>query len=823
MEPAIPHITEGYVSLRHIANALVAKIYAELGGVLRRLPGIPNDAARKRAFLEFVVAARQEIVKLYVLCKWAVVAQDISRSIDVTSWLRGQHNCFINVVAALFHLQQDMGAAKLHHADVENALHVLKYGKTPNSTFGFVAPAPLASREILAVLRNLNVLLAIRLALTEKLPGHYRNYSIQNGRVRFLVPGSFWVDLGVADDAVDARFFYIDFGFDFKASSPLPAGLKTRLEAIANEWLATQSLKESLDRLLVFTSNYKLTRVNRQLAKLERGLWWGVLEHTFNAVTGKLSLRYWTTRKGVYEFELSVASSAASAASAPLAARWIVNGTEHVVTPAVMGDFGATGLDAGELLNRLTTAHVKLVIDELSTRPGIFPTSDSEAILAVDGTKSLRISIDHSSGRFSVQSDGHATGAEEALNSLAGLNDAGPVLDKISVLARMDQIARRAEAAGWVARSGVRFAPADLARFSPDTLAVLALRMPSWPQGWYVAVGLAASGDAVWAAAQMATLQRRWELETLHPIQVGDDADYALFGRLATFCTSQFALFDMCRQLDGAGVRHAPGKRKLQLVLDMRTLAPSAQWAHSALILDWSPTAITVRGCARAKRLAELGETAATNGLTVSSAGEFTIELSAPHDDLLTRLRVQIMRLDRIAAALRLARYLKLEVLEASPARLSLGYAGGKARLTVSGEDLSNIEFADGNPQQMLAPFLPPLLARGGLGTVVRFLAQTYPLFELLVASRVTVLPRGVTELLVRRSLAAADPELELQVRYWRAAPVVYITANQAAAASPVVTEFFTNSVDSTITPLREAAVVDMAGITAVERLLNAL
>lgn len=820
MEPALPHITEGYVSLRHVVNALVTKIYAELTGILQKLPSIPNDAARKRAFLEFVVAARQEVVKLYVLCKWAVVAPDISKSIDITSWLRGQHNCFINVIAALFHLQQDMGAAKLHHADIETALHVLKYGKTQNSTYGFVAPAPLESQEILAVLKNLNVLLSIRLALSEKLPSHYRNYSIQNGRVRFKVPGSFWVDLGVADDAVDARFFYIDFGFDFKSKCSIHAALRSRLEAAANEKLASQSLKESLDWLLVFTSNYKLTLVSRQLVKLEHGLWYDVLEHKFNASSGKLQIRYWTTKKGSYKLELSV-TNAASVAFAPLAARWSIDEKEQTLPPAVMGEFGGTDLDVGALLNRLTTYHVKQLVDELA-RPGIVPASDSAVIMSIENAKALKIAIDHSSGIFSVQSEGQVVGAGEALNELKDLSEVGPVIDKIRVLTKMDQITRRAEAAGWIARPGIRLPPADMAKFNPKTLAVLALRMPAWPQGWYVAVGLTSCGETVWAAAQMKTQQRRWQLDTLHLISVSDDMDYALFDRLAAFCTSQFALFDLCRQLDDVGVRHVPGSQKLQLVLDRRTLVPSANWAHSALILDWTPGKITVRGCARAKRFAELGESGMSNGLSITATGEFTIELDAKND-LLTRLRAQLARLERIAAALRLARFLKLEVIEASPSLLSLGYAGGKARLTVSGENLESIELAKDNPQKILSPFLPPLLAQGGLGTVVKFLSQTFPLFELLATARVTVLPRGATHLLVRRSLGMSDPELEVQVRYWRASPVVYVTANAAAAASPVVNEFFTRPVSPATTPLRQAVVINMSGVQAVERLLKAL
>lgn len=211
--PAIPHITTNYVELRTIVTNLVGFSYQELQNVIETLPSVSSDLAKKRRFLDYVIKSRQAFVKLYVLAKWAKVSKEIAEVVDVVSWLHGQQNCFNNVVNALYGIERMLGGAKLRNPDIETALEVLKNGKPTHDMHNFIPPEKLEPQLIYNVLRNLDVLLSIRLGLVEELPEEYRNYKIHDGRVKFTMERRFTVDLGVADDKIDARFFLVDFAF----------------------------------------------------------------------------------------------------------------------------------------------------------------------------------------------------------------------------------------------------------------------------------------------------------------------------------------------------------------------------------------------------------------------------------------------------------------------------------------------------------------------------------------------------------------------------------------------------------------------------------
>ena len=271
--PEIPHITTNFVPLSRVLTNLVFQSYSELTNILETLPSVNSDLARKRRLLDYLVKCRQEFVKAYVLTKWAKVSDQISTCIDVVSWLNGQQNCFTNVVNVLYDIERTLGGAKLRNPDIETALEVLKSGQPTFNSHGFISPKKIGPRVVLSTLQDLNVLLSIRLALTEQLPPLYRNYKIEDGRVKFVVDNSFVVSLGIADDSVDARFFMIDFEFFIgNAIQPLSAELKIKIEKVVNNMLSSQNLSVVFDWMIRFSQNYKLSVVNQQLNDLERGL-----------------------------------------------------------------------------------------------------------------------------------------------------------------------------------------------------------------------------------------------------------------------------------------------------------------------------------------------------------------------------------------------------------------------------------------------------------------------------------------------------------------------------------------------------------------------
>ena len=109
--PEIPHISDNFIPLSYVVSRLVSNTYSELVNILETFPAA-NDVTRKRKFLNFLVHTRQQFIKLLVLTQWSHNADDVSKVIDVVSWLAGQKNCFVNVIWALQNVKQGLSSAR---------------------------------------------------------------------------------------------------------------------------------------------------------------------------------------------------------------------------------------------------------------------------------------------------------------------------------------------------------------------------------------------------------------------------------------------------------------------------------------------------------------------------------------------------------------------------------------------------------------------------------------------------------------------------------------------------------------------------------------
>lgn len=797
----IPHVRENYVTLEHLIGALVKQSYSELQNILRTLPSVPSDLARKREFLGYIVQTRQQFVKLYVLCKWAVVAPDISRCIDVANWLRGQQNCFNNVVSALYHLQLSMGAAKLQHADIETALQVLKHGSPVQPSFGFLAPRTIGAGDVLQVLQNLNVLLAIRLALVEKLPPVYRNYSIRNGRARFTVTGSFWIDLGVADDKVDARFFYVDFGLDLPKT--VSAATSRRLEVWVNEKLAANPLAKVLDWVLHFSSNCKLQLVSRDLLQMQKCNWAGTLKHTFNVPKSLIAVTYWDQKIGSFQLQIGISTSH------QLQVNWLVNGDYLSLPEHVLGPF-ETDLDASALMFRLTRYHSERLVDAVSL-PWIERSGDAQLILNFSQTRNSILNVDCTSGKITLTgSNPLVQRAQTMLNELKDLSVATDLLERVRLGVLQETIAHRATAAGWQARPSLRLASGELAKFGDGAKMLLCLRLKQWAEGWFVTIAL---GDSVkWMAAQMGCSQKRWHVDTLHDLGLAtSDPDYGVFAKLADICTQQFTMYQLCCELDKAGIRYQQGRTKLQLVVDLRTVQPSASaWANSGLVLEVGGQKLKLQGCALKGALDGVGPLD-EDGIKLGADGIFTILLDRT-EHLLPQIEKKLGELDRLASWLRLAHRHNFEVRSAGIHKFELGYTPNRSTMGMLSIENDRVTLEDDNPQHMLTPFLPSLLARGGLPAVVEVLTVSYPLYETVTRLGCVAVPHSITTLVILNSLNTGNeaPHLLAQLRSWRGKSMIYLTANESVEKNEKLVKLFEQpSLDGCV-PLRKGMAVPL-------------
>lgn len=148
-------------------------------------------------------------------------------------------------------------------------------------------------------IEELNTLLSLRLNLEDydKIPYHFKDYSIQSGRVTFKVKGEFEVDLTIADDDFEKQFWFIDFRFAF---SPAPTKLDDRLmnslEARVNEILASEGLQSCYSFLHDYVLTHKINELRRQANELVRTSWTGNLK--VEPLNRALAIQYWTNRYG---------------------------------------------------------------------------------------------------------------------------------------------------------------------------------------------------------------------------------------------------------------------------------------------------------------------------------------------------------------------------------------------------------------------------------------------------------------------------------------------------------------------------------------------
>lgn len=355
--PPIPHVTNNFISLRTVISNLVLFTHKELRNLLETLPATTSDNAKKRRLLDFLVKIRIQFVKVYVLTKWAKVSKDISKTIDVVSWLTSQQNCFHNVILTLFTIEKDLGGAKLRAPDIETALEVFTAGRPSLPSLGFFPQKKLDSATVLQTLHDLDILLSIRLALTEKLPPKFSHYKIADGRVTFFVENCYQVQVGIADDSVDARFFLVDFKFDFPGAFRPSELTKARLESAANDILAKRGLEALFETLLTFTQNYKLSTYHLKVLELSNSIYSGLISSKFYPDKSLVTINYWLhpkTRTSRNFINIGILKQ-----DKQIGISWIRDG-QLVLNHNV--EFGHPGCSVKQLLQDITSCHVQHIV-----------------------------------------------------------------------------------------------------------------------------------------------------------------------------------------------------------------------------------------------------------------------------------------------------------------------------------------------------------------------------------------------------------------------------------------------------------------------------
>ena len=160
----------------------------------------------------------------------------------------------------------------------------------------YLPPKPLSAEQQLKTLRNLNTILTIRLNYYENQPKHFKYSSIANGRATWTVPGEFEVDLSIADEDPESKFFFIDLRLLYSPAQEIPDVLQGPLESRVNDALRTHGLDGCYDVLHDLVLTHKIQVLMQQAQELSRRKWSENLQ--IELLHRNLTVQYWTELPG---------------------------------------------------------------------------------------------------------------------------------------------------------------------------------------------------------------------------------------------------------------------------------------------------------------------------------------------------------------------------------------------------------------------------------------------------------------------------------------------------------------------------------------------
>jgi mediator of RNA polymerase II transcription subunit 14 len=389
----------------------------------------------------------------------------------------------------------------------------------------------LTPKEILKTVEKLNTLLSIRLNLSEydAIPVHFKNYTIQSGRVTFKVPGEYEVDLTIAEEDPEAQFWFIDFRFLFKPSAvALNPHVRFHIESKVNEALLKDGLIGCYKYLHELVLTHKIGEFKRQAINLARGSWVETLG--VEPLNRSLCIQYWRNKHGKPSltrswFIMGVGSprrqtgGPKSKATSHLFLRWFRDAKEleNIELP-----FDTVNISTEILLKSIIAKHVAYILEtthdklrekplfakrELGLSSYISLTEPAESFLKVQLTteQTICIQIEPVTGRlvFSPASP-TLTRWEHKVNreckDLAG--DAHKFIENLRFALVAEAISSRAITVGWERTAGPFLRKATLkdglkspSWLPADHSMAMWFRRPEWSEDWYLAAFPSMSGE----------------------------------------------------------------------------------------------------------------------------------------------------------------------------------------------------------------------------------------------------------------------------------------------------------------------------------------
>jgi mediator of RNA polymerase II transcription subunit 14 len=501
---------------------------------------VPESLDKKKRILDFIQGLHTKWVKALVITEWSRKSDMVGKLIDIKGHLQQQLDLYPTLMWELAGVKRDLVYARLPQPDLKTALQVLSYGEVDwMPEFGYIEPPPLNAEEQLDWIENLNTLLEARLTLDEfdKIPHHFRNYTVDSGRVTFKVEGEYEVDLTIADEAFDKQFWFLDFRFAFTpAPEELTEATRNFLEIRVNDILATDGLAGCYTFLHEFTLTHKITEVVRQALELRRTRWIDSLR--VERLHRSMSIQYWLARPqsapqagaqagppvnlkswfllGVHSDRKTEGSQHDPAATSRLYLRWFRDGKE---VKDVDFPLDSSDIAAERILKMITGHHIEYILSSMYNKLASFPRyknreaplrltisktepTQSQLVMQLSHEDDLVVRIDPITGSFALSPTTRTISmCERALNS----NGKNPADEGHMLLERarwhyvMDELTRRGKSMGWVAHQpGLKHEELKPLLNTRDLHQTLWLRHLGWRPDWTVLVTMSSAGDRWW-------------------------------------------------------------------------------------------------------------------------------------------------------------------------------------------------------------------------------------------------------------------------------------------------------------------------------------
>ncbi|KAJ5894440.1 hypothetical protein N7495_006131 [Penicillium taxi] len=640
----LPHITQGFFPFGTLVNRATQQCWNEFSELITEISTIqvPSEGPtqpvtsgkpfgnqsdenirKKVRIMEFANAKRSEFIKLLVLSQWSRQAAEVSRLIDIQGFIRTRHQAYEAAVQYVGEMKRDLVRAQVANPDLKTALEVLSKGRVVTlPDFGYKPPKPLTARATLKKLHKINRIISVRLAVYDQIPPSLQNYRVHDGRVTFIVPGEFELDLSVAEEAETSQFFFVDIRFLFSPSSPLLKGaILTELESKTNEILRNKGLTGGFDFLHGLVLTTKVNTLFRQAVDLARGLWLDSLR--IEMLHRTLVVQYWPASTGPKSWiEIGVqrclkgGTGDASGKVSRVGLRWMRDGQQATMDSI---RFDVNDLSMERILRSVIALHTSHILStayaslkrnllffnrELFLQAHLSRSDPGDCYLDIQLTpfRSLRVFVEPSSGTITLSGTPSVMDRSEIerASTKSAIDELLSRVTRLRCATAVDEIESVTRALGLDIVSQ-RVLGLDIRRsFPSSTIRSLFFTHRLWDRRWVAAATSSMDGDKWWLVQTLASETSREVSFTsvgynspthrlAHPISntlipSHRRSDYSSCAELVHGLTGVLAIYANARCLaDLPNVNLYPPLEKLKLGADLEVPDLLFQYRQSLL------------------------------------------------------------------------------------------------------------------------------------------------------------------------------------------------------------------------------------------------